>query len=287
MLLVYGALPRFGLPTSQPTPPTFARVEAHWKAIPEISKHIAKHQVQAAARARQGRAISDKHSIPIGVHILVCRLDKDCWECSCSALDIDEEDFTVVLPPPPVPKTFCSTVMKRYLGSSAGKLFTSSGLQLDSTSLQKGSERANTLLPSHNHPFTIATPISAVLTNNEALVNTVLFSAASINDLDDFGMFLGKIKLASITDELHLATSRIIEFNSLVERGVFTVADKFWAHEKQVFGSQFADVIKNEGEESSHKEGRPVIQAYNDKKHGMLTNVPIIHVRCILYFFAS
>lgn len=74
-LLVFGALPRLGLPTDRPTPSTFERAAALRKAISAMSKDFAKRQARVALNTRNGSEVSDIHKAPIGFPVLVYRRD--------------------------------------------------------------------------------------------------------------------------------------------------------------------------------------------------------------------
>lgn len=113
-LLVYGALPRLGLPHDKPNPSTFQRAAALRKATQEMSKRFAKRQVQSALNSRNGPDVSDVHSIPIGGHALVYRPKTDKWEGPFSVLDINGEDVTLLLPPPSGPTKFRTTVVRPF-----------------------------------------------------------------------------------------------------------------------------------------------------------------------------
>lgn len=118
-LLVFGALPRVGLPNDPPTPSTLKRAIALRKATEAMSRHFAKRQVRDAFATRNGPDVSDIHATPIGHPVLVYRPEKDRWEGSFSLLAIRGEDVVVLLPPPSGPTKFRSTVVKPFLTALA------------------------------------------------------------------------------------------------------------------------------------------------------------------------
>lgn len=76
-LLVFGALPRLGLPTDQPTPSTFKRAVALRKATESMSRHFVSRPVRAALNSRNGPNITDIHKAPLGSKVLVYRPELD------------------------------------------------------------------------------------------------------------------------------------------------------------------------------------------------------------------
>lgn len=76
-LLVFGALPRLGLPSDPPTPSTFKRAVALRKATAAMSKHFAARQVRDALSTRNGPDVTDIHNTPVGAPVLVYRPEKD------------------------------------------------------------------------------------------------------------------------------------------------------------------------------------------------------------------
>lgn len=115
-LLVFGALPRLGLPSDRPTPSTFKRAIALRKATSAMSKHFATRQVKGALNTRNGPDVTDIHTTPIGAPVLIYRPEKDKWEGPFSILDIQGEDITVLMPKGPA--KFRSTVLKPFLTES-------------------------------------------------------------------------------------------------------------------------------------------------------------------------
>lgn len=79
-LLVFGALPSFGLPTNQPTLLTFQRVAAWKTATAEFSKTFANRQTRATINTRNGPDVSETHWAPIGTLDLVYCPEKEWWE---------------------------------------------------------------------------------------------------------------------------------------------------------------------------------------------------------------
>lgn len=63
----------------------------------------------------------------------------------------------------------------------------------------------------------------------------------------------------------------MLEFNRLVERGVFTIIPVSEAKHNRIFGAQFVNSAKYKGKSSVLEKYRLVVQAYNNKKHGYLT----------------
>lgn len=76
-LLVFGALPRLGLPNDQPSPSTFKRAAALRKATEAMSREFAKRQVREAMASRNGPNVTAIHDTPVGSPVLVYRPEKD------------------------------------------------------------------------------------------------------------------------------------------------------------------------------------------------------------------
>lgn len=77
ILLVYGALPRFGFPSNKATPSTHQRAIAQRKAAEATSKLFAKTQISRAVRIRNGPDTSHIHPVLIDSHVLVYSTELD------------------------------------------------------------------------------------------------------------------------------------------------------------------------------------------------------------------
>lgn len=76
-LLVFGALPRTGLPKKKPTSSTFQRAVALPKTIERITKHFTNRQVKDEMRTQNGPDVTDIHNAPTGSRVLVYHPEKD------------------------------------------------------------------------------------------------------------------------------------------------------------------------------------------------------------------
>lgn len=228
-LLVFGALPRLGLPTDAPTPSTFQRATALRKATAEMSRHFASRQIKDALATRNGPDVSDIHTAPIGSAVLVYRPSKDMWEGPYSLLDIQGEDIIVLTPKGP--QKFRSTVVKRYVSPS------------NSSVLAPDPGQSN-LAPSSNMYRGRSASLPAINTSNMV--------------------------------DSRFAQSRMAEFNSLMNRGVFSIVPTTETGTSRVYGSRFVDTIKFAGKPQAHEKSRLVVQAYNDNNHGLLTHAPTV-----------
>lgn len=70
--------------------------------------------------------------------------------------------------------------------------------------------------------------------------------------------------------------SRMNEVNNLLDRGVFEYCSESDATGYRIFGSRFVDTVKYEGTADAFEKSRLVVQAYKDKKHGLLTYSPTV-----------
>ena len=57
---------------------------------------------------------------------------------------------------------------------------------------------------------------------------------------------------------------------------MFVVVSKSQAEGKRIYGGRFVDQIKNAGKPTAYKKSRFVVQAFNDKKHGLMTYAPTV-----------
>lgn len=103
-------------------------------------------------------------------------------------------------------------------------------------------------------------------------VHLVAISYCPPDDTDDIEVLLQSNTLSSTTDDIRFATSRAVELNSLVEQGVFSIVPSAHANGHRLFGAHFVDLFKKERTAHAFEKSRLVIQAFNDKQHGMLTH---------------
>lgn len=99
-ILVFGAMPRLGLPTDKPHPTLADREIAVENERRELSKHFTNRQVQTARTTRNGPDISDILGTPLGSHVIV---DRDIGDSSTSEwtgpyvlLDVSPSSATVL-----------------------------------------------------------------------------------------------------------------------------------------------------------------------------------------------
>lgn len=62
-LLVYGALPRLGLPTDKLASGVFERAVGERKATEAMSRHFVKRQIRDSVRSRNGPDVSEIHKV--------------------------------------------------------------------------------------------------------------------------------------------------------------------------------------------------------------------------------
>ena len=114
-LLVFGAFPRM-TEFDPPAPSIATRAMAIKKAMNEIAKIRAEHQVTDALRQRNGPSTADIHDLPLRSPVLVWREGNigqaGHWEGPFALLGIEGETCKVQLPNGPT--DFRSTVIKPY-----------------------------------------------------------------------------------------------------------------------------------------------------------------------------
>ena len=221
-LLVFGALPRLGLPTDKPTPSTYQRAIAPRKATTAMSQNVASRQVCDAMNARNGLVVTDIHKTPIGAHVLVYRPYKDKWEGPNSLLDVSGEDVTVLLPSGPT--KFRSTVVKPFL--TAPNAQEQNPTPRDTLSMDT---LANSTLVhvTHSHNDQIEALDAALVFTHHALQKS--------------------------SDNTRFAQSRTVEFKGLVERGLFTLVPASDTEGHGIYGARFCDQVKNEGKPTAYE----------------------------------
>lgn len=251
-LLVYGALPRLGLPTDKPAPGTMERAVAVRKASESMSRYFARRQVRDALRTPNGPNVTDIHQAPLGSHVLVYRTHKDRWEGPFALLGLEAETCTILCPDGP--KEFRTTVVKPYKYPVATE---SPSESPDSPVSQDTPE-----------PTAYLTFSSDCYDENE-----IEGWCRDIRDVQDSSVFIGEINSSRANQ---FKRSREKEVMGLLEKGVFEPVPKSAAHGHRVYGSRFVDDIKNEGTSNAFEKSRLVVQAFNDRGHGLLTYSPTV-----------
>lgn len=97
-LLVYGSLPRLGLPTDKPAPGTYERAVAVRKASEQMSRYFAQRQLKDALYSRNGPYVLDIHKTPLCGKVIVYRTKNNSKHGSFKLLGIDGETCTVQYP---------------------------------------------------------------------------------------------------------------------------------------------------------------------------------------------
>lgn len=117
--LVFGALPRLGLPTDRASKSTFQRAVALLNATEAMSKQFLERQVIDAMHTQNGPDVTDIHTTSIGSHtpFLVYQPEKDKQEGLYLIPDL-KEAYVIILTPKKAQK-FCITVIKPYITNSS------------------------------------------------------------------------------------------------------------------------------------------------------------------------
>lgn len=233
-LLVYGALPRLGLRTDAPAPSIFQRARAVRNAMEEVRKHFARRQVNAALRARNGPDVSDIHAAPLGSQVLVYRDVRQAWEGPFRLVGMDGETCTVETPNGR--SSFRTTAVKPFRVEAA---------DADNGAPQGSGENA----PRENDD-------GAPRKNDEI--------AAHITQ---------KMERRLVVNEA-FQDARRKEIQGLLDQGVFAIVPATMAKGNRIYGSRFVDEIKNAGLTSAYAKSRLVVQAFEDKDHGLMTYAP-------------
>ena len=115
-LLVFGAYPRM-VESDAPNPTVVKRAAALKKAMEEVKKLRAEHQVADALNMRNGPKTTAIHDLPLNSPVLVWREgptgQPGYWSSPYNLLSIENETCTIQLPHGPT--NFRSTVVKPYL----------------------------------------------------------------------------------------------------------------------------------------------------------------------------
>ena len=225
-LLVYGAIPRLGLPNDLPAPATFKRAAAVRKATNELSKASAKARVSEALRTRNGPIPPD---LTPGMQVLVWRrntqIPKGRWEGPYGLASVEGETCNVILPSGVT--AFRSSVVRRF---------------------QQGEEM----------------PPPPEAEDDGMAYFCLAGSEAFLRDI--------------VTDDpRRFEEARNMEIQGLLARGTFVIVPSADAVGHRVYGGRFVDEVKNAGTLQAYEKSRFVVQAYNDRDHGLLTHAPTVH----------
>lgn len=69
---------------------------------------------------------------------------------------------------------------------------------------------------------------------------------------------------------------RILEFNRLVDRGVFTLVPLFNENDYRKYDARFDNSVKNEETSHAFPKSRFVVRAFDDKNHGLQNGAPTV-----------
>lgn len=247
-LLVYGALPRLGLPTDRPSPTAQQRALAVRKATKAMSQHFAKRQVKDALRARNGPNVSSIHSAPLGSLVLVYRIVRCKWDGPYKLLNRQGETCTLMLPEGP--RQYRTTVCKPYHPPLP-------------TPTQQESSGNETSSPPN--------PIAHV-----NMCMTYRGELDKSNEFTDDELIEAFLKESKETNSSRFEQSRMKELKGLIEKGVFLPVPKSEAANHRLFGTRFVDIVKHPGTPQAYEKSRLVVQGYNDDADGLLTHSPTV-----------
>lgn len=237
-LLVFGAMPRLGLPNNLPNSSTFNRARA------------LRHVSDALSR-RNGPDVSDIHKTPIKSHVLVHWPKKGKWDGPFALLNLKGEDTIVLLPSPSGPTKFRTTVVKPFI--------------VDKSRYAEAATSAT-----HANCMAISDDDKLHLSFVAYVDDLEKF------DIFDDDATSWKTIVQQSDDHATIASSRAKEFNSLVDRGVLVLVPESDAKGYRIFNSSFVDTVKNGGTPSALPKSRLVIMAFNNKNHGLLTGAPTV-----------
>ena len=254
-LLVFGAIPRLGLPNDLPAPATFKRAAAVRKATEELTRATAKARVSDALNARNGPI---QQSLQPGMEILVWRQNarnpSGSWQGPFKLVDIQEETCSVLLPSGPTP--FRSTAIRPFVRNMQG---TEHVERLENDDANPPTEAAAG--PSSNPQG--LTPVPATVDNAAAYLCVSATAKAFLRDT-----------VEDNPERFREARNR--EIQGLLDRGTFEVVPTTDADSHRTYGGRFVDEIKNAGTPHAYEKSRFVVQAFNDRNHGLLTHAPTV-----------
>ena len=248
-LLVYGALPKLGLPTDLPAQATYKRAAAVRKATEELSRSNAKAVVSQALRTRNGPDVS-QHVLRPGMQALLwrrnARIPGGRWEGPFTIASIEDETCTLLLPSGPT--AFRSTVVRPFIPQSVP--------QDPSTA-----EDASNGVPRTQNVVDTAITTTACMTITSTPNGSLeVFLRDVIRD-----------------DPARFREARDKEIKGLLARGTFTVVPASDAAGQRIYGGRFVDEVKEAGTPHAYEKSRFVVQGFNDRDHGLLTHAPTVH----------
>lgn len=289
-LLVYGALPRLGLPTDKPSPGTLDRAVAVRKASEQMSRYFAKRQLRDALRSRNGPDVSEIHNAPLGSKVLVYRTKNNSWEGPFTLLNIEGETCSVQCSDGP--KTFRSTVVKLFKENNEKspkvgmkiRVYWPADKKFYQGTISKFKENSNEYVIKYDDGDTETLDLSKETWEPSEMMNRnptvyMVFKSGDV-DFDDnlpennpIEAFLREHDEGTVSQ---FKESRAKEIKGLMEKGVFVPVHKNAAEGYRIFGCRFVDTIKNEGSKEAFEKSRLVVQGFNDRNHGLLTHAPTV-----------
>lgn len=251
-LLIYGALPRLGLPHDANKPSIFARAVSLCKATLKMTKFFSRRQVRDAIHTPNSPDLTTAHSMHIGSHALVYRPKKDSWKGPFSVPEINQKGIILLSPPPTRPMKFRSTIVKKFINESPSS---ESGDFSHSRNLVS-EELYQTRSPAPTSRDFQTQEDHLTPTSNECFVS-VHISCVLIQQLTDTGsleILATDLRSPRIKDDSDHTIASFKEFNSLIERGVFKILPEEESSGHQVYGARFIDTIIKEWKCNSFEE---------------------------------
>ena len=246
-LLVFGAYPRMS-EHDAPTPTVSQRASAIKKAMAELQKIRAQHQVYGALNTRNGPGTTSIHGLTLNSDVLVWREGNTgqpgSWTGPYKIISIQDENCVVALPHGHT--TFRSTVVKPYF---------SAPLQESSDEGAANAENNNdvSVTEGAQDEEQQSLPAGPVLrTERERRKPRRYENYANGPDVTVF--------LQDEHQHHQFKASRQAEITGLLEKGVFAIVTASQVPAgARIFNSRFVDEVKNQGTSKAFKKSRLVV----------------------------
>lgn len=119
-------------------------------------------------------------------------------------------------------------------------------------------------------------PTSFHWTGRYILIDAFLFKMLDVEHKPYADSSIYRMTVAQSNDDELFAPARTIEFNGLIDWGVFTLVPISAADGHRIYNARRLKSIKNEGTLHVFTKPRFVVMACNDKKHGLLTSASTV-----------
>lgn len=251
VLLVYGALPRLGVPSKPLTFSILLCAMADRMVTEKISKYIAWRHINATVQIQNGPDTSEIHSALIASHVLVYHSVNDCWEWSYTLLDMKGKACSVLLQPRSGPPKLRNKVVKQFIPTSLLE-------KLDESPFLIAATYTTMALTTHLDDET-----EYNIKNNTEDFSNILYFGGTFFHISPIGFSASRIPQS--TDDQKFGSISQKKIDVLNELSVFSIKHANDTQGAGVYGAGFVGLIKHEGAPNAFQKSRFVIESFNDR----------------------